>query len=58
MNCPNCNRKVSADLLIHTNERGFTKVQLGMQCNTCKTTYKGDDFLRVARRFGAVKETS
>lgn len=55
MNCPNCRRRLSADLSIHSNEKGFKKVTLGMQCNTCKTTYKGDDFLRVARRVGAVK---
>ena len=37
--CPNCERPISADLLIYHNERGYSMVALGMQCRTCKRTY-------------------
>lgn len=46
--CPNCLRPISADLYIVRSEGGFSKVSLGFQCNTCKTTYKN------ARKFWEV----
>lgn len=56
--CPNCLRPVSADLAI-TTRGGFSKVYLGIKCNTCGAMFKsGSALWRVIQALTELREVT